>query len=154
MKLFRNLPGCCFSLCRPKGHGKALLCSMAQPFYNIMNKPHFDKMFPGVDAKDFNPHPASFIVLSLNFEGLQPSDLTSSKCGSEFERNFQNNLLRSLLDFCKKYELDIPVSPPWDANAFFRSVTGHLWARTVDGSRERSWPTTMTREERSIKSKI
>ncbi|KAF8420363.1 hypothetical protein EV426DRAFT_644320 [Tirmania nivea] len=52
-----------------------------------------------VDAKDFTPD----LVLSMSFEGLQPSDLTSCECGPEFERNFQNNLTRSLLGFYKKY---------------------------------------------------
>ena len=122
LKLFRNPPSHCLFLCRPKRHGKTLLCSLAQSFYDIMNKLHFERMFPDVDAKDFTPHPSSFMVLSLSFEGLQPSDLASSECGPEFERNFQYNLTRYLLGFYQKYELDIPTPLPQDALDFFQDL--------------------------------
>ena len=70
LKLFLDPPSHCLFLCRPKRHGKTLLCSLTQYFYDIMNKSHFDKMFPGVDAQDCTPHPSSFMVLSMSLKSL------------------------------------------------------------------------------------
>lgn len=122
MKLFKKPPGKCLFLCRPKRHGKTLLCSLAECLYDAVNKPHFDKMFSGVDASLFTPPPCSFTVLPLSFGGLQPSDVTSPDCGPVFERNFQDRLRKDLTKFCEKYGLGFPISPSEDAIGMFEKV--------------------------------
>jgi len=121
MKLFRSPPSHCLFLCRPKRHGKTLLCSLTQSFYDIRDKPHFSAMFPGVDTSEFIPQPSSFMVLPLKFAALQPSQLGSSRCGLEFEKNFQMYLRLALEVFCRNYGLSIPA-PPQDALVFFQEV--------------------------------
>jgi hypothetical protein len=110
VNLLAEWPGNCLFLCRPKRHGKTLLCSLALCFYDAMNQCHFDKMFPGVNSTHFDPLPCSFMVLLLNFGGLQPYNVTSPDCGSAFELNFQTRLKDNLILFCEKYGLKPPPS--------------------------------------------
>jgi hypothetical protein len=115
LKLFRNPPGKCLFLCRPKRHGKTLLCSLAQCFYDVMNGSHFDEMFPGLNPADYTPRPCSFMVLPLTFGGLQPDDTTSLDCSKQFYQNFQNRLKKDLFKFNMKYELGISYPESADA---------------------------------------
>jgi hypothetical protein len=50
------------------------------------------------------------MVLSLNFGGLQPRNVTSPDCGSAFELKFLTRLKDNLILFCEKYGLKPPPS--------------------------------------------
>jgi len=120
--LFKEWPGNCLLLCRPKRHGKTLLCSLARCFYDVMNQSHFGNMFSGIDSALFKPPPCSFMVLSLSFDGLQPYDVKSSNCGSDFDEKFQTRLKDNLICFCAKYGLKFSSSSSEDAIILFDRV--------------------------------
>src|SRR6266496_1624947 len=79
-------------------------------------------MFPGIDSALFNPRPCSFMVLSLSFDGLQPHDVESSNCSSNFDEKFQTRLRNSLTDFCVKYGLEFSPSSSESAITLFDNM--------------------------------
>ena len=83
---------------RPKRFGKSVVCSMLAHYYDINLKDRFDELFGNTDIGR-NPTPLrnSFLVLPFDFSTVQVGSL------AEIERNFWENIKRSVGSFAVKY---------------------------------------------------
>ena len=83
---------------RPKRFGKSVVCSMLAHYYDVNLKDRFDELFGKTDIGR-NPTPLrnSFLVLQFDFSTVQVGTL------AEIERNFWENVKRSVGSFSAKY---------------------------------------------------
>jgi len=83
---------------RPKRFGKSVVCSMLAHYYDVNLKDRFDELFGQTDIGR-NPTPLrnAFLVLQFDFSTIQVGTL------AEIERNFWENVKRSVGSFSVKY---------------------------------------------------
>jgi hypothetical protein len=80
---------------RPRRFGKSLFLSMLENYYDLNRKDNFDRLFGDLYI---GQHPTErknkYLILRLNFSGLDPSDNVQLKCS--FQKRFKGTVIRFL----------------------------------------------------------
>ena len=105
---------------RPRRFGKSLFTSMLDCYYAIDKKEEFEQLFKGLYIYDNQtPNKNLYYIMNFNFSRMEADSKTELR---EIEKQFKDIVVQSLVDFIKRYNLQIQINTETTAANALRSV--------------------------------
>ena len=105
---------------RPRRFGKSLFTSILDYYYAIDKKEEFEQLFKGLYIYDNQtPNKNLYYIMNFNFSRMEADSKTELR---EIEKQFKDIVVQSLVDFIKRYNLQIQINTETTAANALRSV--------------------------------